>query len=74
MLDSLNKLADLEKRISTLEANNQYDNMVGKEKSSNRGAAKKGGLDFKKQRIKNNVGRTQLVYGINEPPKRQGGR
>ena len=48
VLDSLNKLAELENRISSLEQDNQYDYLVGKEK----GARKQPGEDmFKKKRI-----------------------
>ena len=78
VLDSLNKLADLEQRISTLEANNQYESLISKEKGNkankNRGGNRGVGnaLDFKKRRTKTEVGRTQLVYGIKEPSRRQG--
>ena len=48
VLDSLNKLAELENRISSLEQDNQYDYLVGKEK----GVKKQPADDaFKKKRI-----------------------
>ena len=49
MLDSLNKLAELENRITHLEKDNQYDYLVGKEKGGRKPNAQE--EMFKKKRI-----------------------
>ena len=49
MLDSLNKLAELENRITHLEKDNQYDYLVGKETRGKKPNAQE--EMFKKKRI-----------------------
>lgn len=61
VLESLGKLADLEKRISSLETYNAYDSVVAK--SGGRPAPP---VDFKKKRATTDAGRTALVYAVKE--------
>ena len=58
VIDSLNKLAELEKRISSLESHNEYDTLKAKEAVSKG----RGTIDFKKKRTTTDAGTTRVGF------------
>jgi hypothetical protein len=65
ILDSLNKLADLEKRITNLEAGNEYEQLLERERPP---PSQRTSLEFKKKRttVGDGGGGVKLVYSLRE--------
>jgi len=61
VLDSLNKLADLEKRITSLEKDNEYDVLLSKERGT---ANERTSFEFRKKRTPLEEGALGLIYTI----------
>lgn len=63
VLDSLNRLADLEHRISSLEEENRYDELMAKESPT---ADQRTAFDFRKKRTASGGGGVGLTYEVRQ--------